>query len=74
VIVQDDAHDRLELPTAAPMGSRFDWEKVPDLQQTYNPMVKRIQFLAEDGLTSMMVLFNFLSKRIAPLQHRARPS
>jgi hypothetical protein len=31
VIVQDDAHDRLELPTAAPTGSRFGWEKVPDL-------------------------------------------
>jgi hypothetical protein len=43
------------------------WEKVPDLWQAYNPVVKRIKFLAENGLTSMMVLFDFLRKRIAPL-------
>jgi hypothetical protein len=29
--------------------------------------------LVEKGLTSMMVLHNFLSKRIAPLQDHARP-
>jgi hypothetical protein len=34
-------------------------------------MLKRIQFLVEKGLMSMMVLFDFLSKRIAPLQHHA---
>jgi hypothetical protein len=50
------------------------WEKVPDLRQAYNPVVKRIKFLAENGLTSMMVLFDFLRKRIAPLQHRAHPT
>jgi hypothetical protein len=30
-------------------------------------VVKRIQFMAEKGLTSMMVMFDFLSKRITPL-------
>jgi hypothetical protein len=34
--------DRLELPTAAPMGHRSNWEKVPDLQQAYIPMLERI--------------------------------
>jgi hypothetical protein len=31
VIVQIDFHDRLELPTGAPIGKRDLWEKVPDL-------------------------------------------
>jgi hypothetical protein len=35
-------------------------------------MLQRIQFLIENGLTSMIVLHDFLSKRIAPLQERAR--
>jgi hypothetical protein len=30
-------------------------------------MLKRIQFLAEKGLTSLMVLSDFLSRCIAPL-------
>jgi hypothetical protein len=35
-------------------------------------MVKRIKFLVEKRLTSMMVLFDFLSRRIAPLRQHAR--
>jgi hypothetical protein len=35
-------------------------------------VVARIWFLAKKGLTSMMVLFDFLSKRIIPLQLRVR--
>jgi hypothetical protein len=34
-------------------------------------MIKRIQFLVEKGLTSLMVLFDFLSRHIAPLQQCA---
>jgi hypothetical protein len=49
------------------MGHRSGWEKILDLQPAYLPVLKRIQFLAENGLTSMMVLFDFLSKRITPL-------
>jgi hypothetical protein len=37
-------------------------------------VLRRIRVLAENGLTLMMVLFDFLSKRIAPLQLRARPA
>jgi hypothetical protein len=72
VIMQVEAHDRLELPTAAPTAHHSCWEKVPNLQPAYLPVMKRIWFLAKNGLTSMIVLFNFLSKHIAPLQHHAR--
>jgi hypothetical protein len=34
-------------------------------------VVKRIQFLVEKGLALMIVLFDFLSQRIAPHQQRA---
>jgi hypothetical protein len=64
--MQVEVHDRLELPAAAPMGSCSGWERVPNLQPTYHPVLK-IQFQAEKGLTSMMVPFDFLSKQIAPL-------
>jgi hypothetical protein len=43
------------------MGRRFLWEKIPNLQSAYDPVLKRIQFLVEKGLNSLMVLFNFLS-------------
>jgi hypothetical protein len=62
------------LPTEAPMGHRSGWEKAPNLQSAYRPVLRRIRVLVENGLTSMMVLFDFLSKRISPLQLRARPA
>jgi hypothetical protein len=37
-------------------------------------MMERIKNLAGHGLTSMMVLFNFLSRHITPLQLRAHPT
>jgi hypothetical protein len=74
VIMQAEVHDRLELPTAVPMGHRGGWEKVLNLQPTYRPVLKRIQFLVENDLTPMMVLFDFLSKRITPLQLHDRPT
>jgi hypothetical protein len=71
VIVQADIHDRLVLSTEVPMGKRDGWEKVSELQRDYEPMIKRIKLLVAEGLTLMMVLFNFLLKRIAPLQLRS---
>jgi hypothetical protein len=74
MIMLAEVHDRLVLPTATPTGRCSGWVKVPNLQPAYLLVLKRIQFLAEYGLTSMMVLFDFLLKRIAPLQLRARPA
>jgi hypothetical protein len=42
VIVQTDVRDRLELPTGELTGKRSYWEKIPDLQNTYDPVLKRI--------------------------------
>jgi hypothetical protein len=61
VIVQTEVHDRSALSTGDPMGRRSHWEKVPELQSAYNPMLKRIQFIMEQGLTLLMVLSDFLS-------------
>jgi hypothetical protein len=66
VIAQMNFHDRLELPIGASIGKRDLWEKVPDLQCEYDPMLKRIKFLAGKVLMSMMVLCNFLSQHITP--------
>jgi hypothetical protein len=67
VLVQADAHERLTLPIAASTTPRFDWEQDPGLEPTYNPMLSRIRILFETRLTSMMVLHDYVSKRIAPL-------
>jgi hypothetical protein len=37
--MQADAHDRLVLLIVAPMAHRYDWEKVPDLQWAYDPLL-----------------------------------
>jgi hypothetical protein len=66
VIVQTKVHGRLALLISDPMGRRSRWEKVPELQSAYNPVLKRIQFLEEQGLTSLMVLSDFLTH--CPLQ------
>lgn len=67
MIVKTDTHDQMDLPTGAPTGKLSHWERVPDLYHTYDPMVKTISFLMEKGLTSMMLLLDFLSQRIGPL-------
>jgi hypothetical protein len=67
-IVRVDAHDHLVLPTEAPMGKRDSWVEVPRLPVPFVPVVERIKLLVDRGLPSMMVLFNFLLRRIAPLQ------
>jgi hypothetical protein len=61
VIVQTEVNDRLALPTGNPMGRCSHWEKVLELQRAYDPVLKRIQFLVEQGLTSLMMMFDFLS-------------
>jgi hypothetical protein len=67
VLVQADAHEQLTLPTAALTTPRVDWEQDLGLEPAYNPVLGRIQILAESELTSMMVLHDYMPKRIAPL-------
>jgi hypothetical protein len=70
VLVQVDAHDWLALPVDAPTLDRTEWVKDPSLESGFNPMLDRIQYLAENGLTSLMVLYDFLSRHLTPLQDR----
>jgi hypothetical protein len=72
VLMQADAHDWLVIPAAAPTLNRAEWGKDPDLEPGFDPVLDRIQYMAESGLTSLMVLHDFLSRRLAPLQDRAR--
>jgi hypothetical protein len=44
------------------------------LEWGFNPMLDRIQYLAKNGLTSLMVLHDFLSKCLTPLQDQPRPA
>jgi hypothetical protein len=69
--VQADVHDRLALPVGGPTLDRTEWGKDHSLEPGFNPVLDRIQYLAENGLTSLMVLHHFLSKHLAPLQDRS---
>jgi hypothetical protein len=72
VLMQIDANERLTLPTAASMAPHVDWEQDPDLELVFNLVLGRIWILAESGLTSMMVMHDYVSKRITLLQERTR--
>jgi hypothetical protein len=60
------------LPTAVPTAPHVDWEQDPDLEPVFNPVLGRIRILAKGGLTSTMVLHDYVLKRIAPLQEHTR--
>jgi hypothetical protein len=62
------------LSTAGSTVPRIDWEQDPDLVPVFNLVLGRIRILAESGLTMMMVLHDYVLKRIAPLQERTRPA
>jgi hypothetical protein len=68
--VQADAHDWLTLPASAPTLNCTEWVKDPGLESGFDLTLDRIQHLAENGLTSLMVLHDFLSCRLTPLQDR----
>jgi hypothetical protein len=70
-LVQADVHDRLALPVGGLTLDRTEWGKDPSLEPGFDPVLDRIQYLAENGLTSLMVLHDFLSKCLAPLQDRS---
>jgi hypothetical protein len=74
-LVQVDSHDRLALPIGGPTLDSTEWGKDPGLESGFNPVLDQIQYLAKNGLTSLMVLHDFLSKHLAPLQDRShRPA
>jgi hypothetical protein len=56
--VQADAHDRL---------ARAECGKDPGLDFRFDPVLDQIRHRAKNGLTLLMVLHNFFSKRHAPL-------
>jgi hypothetical protein len=62
------------LPTIAPTLHRADWGKDPDLELGFNPILEQIRFLVENGLASLMVMHEYLSKRIVPLQASTHPT
>jgi hypothetical protein len=68
-LVQADAHDRLTLPIAASTLDRIEWLKDPSLESGFDLVLDQIQYLVENGLTSLMVLHDFLLKHLAPLQN-----
>jgi hypothetical protein len=72
VIAVADPNDCLELPTEAPQSDRSTWKARPTIPAELDPVLNRIKKLARSGLTSMMVLGDFLKRRIAPLQQRSR--
>jgi hypothetical protein len=74
VLVQTDAHERLTPLTAALMAPCIDWEQDPSLELVFNLVLGRIRILAESRFTSMMVLHDYVLKRITPLQERTRPA
>jgi hypothetical protein len=43
----------------------------PGLEPDFNPVLDRIQYLAKNGLTLLMVLHDFLSKHLVSLQDRS---
>jgi hypothetical protein len=67
VLVQADVHDQLTLRIGGLTLDRTEWGKDPGLELGFDPMLDQIQYLAENGLTSPMVLHDFLSKCLAPL-------
>jgi hypothetical protein len=66
---QADIHDRLALPIDGLTLDRTKWGKDPGLEPCFDPVLNRIQYLVENNLTSLMVLHDFLSKHLAPLQY-----
>jgi hypothetical protein len=71
VVVWADVHDRLALPTESLMAKCNAWEEAPKLHMAYWPVIRRIKHLTSHGLSTMMVLHDFLSRCIAALQDRA---
>jgi hypothetical protein len=68
--VKADAHDRFALPVGGLTLDRTEWGTDPSLEPGFDSVLELVQYLAENGLTSLMVLHDFLSKCLIPLQDR----
>jgi hypothetical protein len=69
--VQTNVHDRLALPIGGPTLDHTEWVKDPGLEPGFDPVLDQIQYLAKNGMTSLMVLHDFLSKHLTPLQDQS---
>jgi hypothetical protein len=74
VIASTEASDRLTLPSDGPRLEKKLWRAKPSLALEFEPVLGKIESLATSGLMSMHVVGDFLQRRIAPLQARARLS
>jgi hypothetical protein len=74
VIASTEVSDRLILPSDGPRLDKKQWRAKPPLTSELETVLDRIKSLATGGLTSMHVVGDFLKRRIAPLQARARLS
>jgi hypothetical protein len=72
VVVRADVHDCLVLPTKFPTAKKTAWEETLRLHMPFGPVIKRIKHLMSHGLSAMMVLHDFLLRRITPLQDHTR--
>nr|AAT44274.1 hypothetical protein [Oryza sativa Japonica Group] len=62
---------RLRLPSQPP-AQAFSWRAPVDLGDGYDAVLDRLAGLRSQGLTGAMVYGDYLRRRIAPLQRRAR--
>jgi hypothetical protein len=74
VIVRADVHDCLALLTETLTTKRNAWEETPKLHVAFGLVIERIKNLTSHDLSVMMVLHDFLSRSIAPIQGCARPT
>jgi predicted acetyltransferase len=72
VIASAEVSDRLTLPSDGPSLERKQCRVKPCLVSEFEPVLDRIRELAVGGLTSMHVLWDFLKRRVMPLQGRPR--
>jgi hypothetical protein len=62
----------LDLQTEGPLSDRSTWKAKLSLPEELIPVLNWVKTLVRGGLTLMMVLGDFLRRRIAHLQQRSR--
>ena len=72
VYVDVSPHDRLTLQEMAVEPHRPTWEVALVEDERMCPVLNRIDDLHQAGLTSVMVVADYLRRRLVPLRERAR--